>query len=137
MGYLANFMVYTLAMVGVIVIALLIFKSATSQGIGNKSKYLKILDTISLAPRKTLYIVSAGKEKFLIAGDVNNTSLISKLESGYEQEEISSKETFQQTMQNLAKPNYMDKSNIGINSSLLHKQNDKSVMRNLMDKMRV
>ena len=137
MGYLANFMVYTLAMVGVIVIALLIFKSATSQGIGNKSKYLKILDTISLAPRKTLYIVSAGKEKFLIAGDVNNTSLISKLESGYEQEEISSKETFQQTMQNLAKPNYMDKSNIGINSSLLHTQNDKSVMRNLMDKMRV
>ena len=79
MGYLANFMVYTLAMVGVIVIALLIFKSATSQGIGNKSKYLKILDTISLAPRKTLYIVSAGKEKFLIAGDVNNTTLISKL----------------------------------------------------------
>ena len=140
MGYLANFMVYTLAMVGVIVIALLIFKSATSQGIGNKSKYLKILDTISLAPRKTLYIVSAGKEKFLIAGDVNNTTLISKLDTSADSiphEEISPKETFQQTMQNLAKPNYMDKSNIGINSSLLHKQNDKSVMRNLMDKMRV
>lgn len=142
MGYLANFMVYTLAMVGVIVIALLIFKSATSQGIGTKSKYLKILDTISLAPRKTLYIVSAGKEKFLIAGDVNSTSLISKLDTGAQAEdiqppEISAKETFQQTMQNLAKPNYMDKSNIGINSSLLHKQNDKSVMRNLMDKMRV
>lgn len=140
MGYLANFMVYTLAMVGVIVIALLIFKSATSQGIGTKSKYLKILDTISLAPRKTLYIVSAGKEKFLIAGDVNNTTLISKLNTGAESiphEEISPKESFQQTMQNLAKPSYMDKSNIGIKSSLLHKQNDKSVMRNLMDKMRV
>ena len=142
MGYLANFMVYTLAMVGVIVIALLIFKSATSQGIGNKSKYLKILDTISLAPRKTLYIVSAGKEKFLIAGDVNNTTLISKLETSVPaesilHEEISPKETFQQTMQNLAKPSYMDRSNVGIKSSLLHKQNDKSVMRNLMDKMRV
>ena len=38
MGYLANFMVYTLAMVGVIVVALLIFKSATSGGItGGKS----------------------------------------------------------------------------------------------------
>ena len=82
MGYLANFMVYTLAMVGVIVVALLIFKSATSGGItGGKSKYLKIIDTLNLAPRKTLYIVSTGREKFLIAGDVDKTSLISKLET--------------------------------------------------------
>ena len=82
MGYLANFMVYTLAMVGVIVVALLIFKNATSGGItGGKSKYLKIIDTLNLAPRKTLYIVSTGREKFLIAGDVDKTSLISKLET--------------------------------------------------------
>ena len=69
MGYLANFIVYTLAMVGVIVVALLVFKNATSGGsITKKSKYLKVLDTMSIAPRKTLYVVSAGKERFLIAG---------------------------------------------------------------------
>ena len=137
MGYLTNFMVYTFAMVGVIVIALLVFKNATSQGTGTKSKYLKVIDSMSLAPRKTLYIVSTGKEKFLIAGDVDKTTLISKLETNEQTEEISSKETFQQTMQSLSKSNYMDKSNIGIKSSLLHEKNDKSVMRNLIDKMKV
>ena len=81
MGYLANFIVYTLAMVGVVVFALLIFKNATNTGVKAKSKFLKVHDTLSLGPRKTLYIVSAGNEKFLIAGDVDKTTLISKLNS--------------------------------------------------------
>lgn len=196
MGYLANFMVYTLAMVGVIVVALLIFKSATSGGItGGKSKYLKIIDTLNLAPRKTLYIVSTGREKFLIAGDVDKTSLISKLEtaedcgavyeirndrmgevssdlsltgkhltptlSSKEREfsdlanlaqvpsprgkvregafqEIQSPMTFQETMSKLPKPSFMDKSDIGIKSSMLNSKNvnRKSVMRNLVERMK-
>ena len=196
MGYLANFMVYTLAMVGVIVVALLIFKSATSGGItGGKSKYLKIIDTLNLAPRKTLYIVSTGREKFLIAGDVDKTSLISKLEtaedcgaayeirndrmgevssdlsltgkhltptlSSKEREfsdlanlaqvpsprgrvregafqEIQSPMTFQETMSKLPKPSFMDKSDIGIKSSMLNSKNagGKSVLRNLAERMR-
>ena len=196
MGYLANFMVYTLAMVGVIVVALLIFKSATSGGItGGKSKYLKIIDTLNLAPRKTLYIVSTGREKFLIAGDVDKTSLISKLEtaedcgaayeirndrmgevssdlsltgkhltptlSSKEREfsdlanlaqvpsprgrvregafqEIQSPMTFQETMSKLPKPSFMDKSDIGIKSSMLSSKNagGKSVLRNLAERMR-
>ena len=69
MGYLANFIVYTLAMVGVIVVALLIFKNATSVGGFQKSKYLKLVDTMSLGQRKMLYIVSTGAENFLVAGD--------------------------------------------------------------------
>ena len=81
MGYLTNFIVYTLAMVGVIVVALLVFKNATSLGNGNKAKNLKIIDSLSLGPRKTLYVISTGKEKFLIAGDTERTSLISKLEN--------------------------------------------------------
>ena len=196
MGYLANFMVYTLAMVGVIVVALLIFKNATSGGItGGKSKYLKIIDTLNLAPRKTLYIVSTGREKFLIAGDVDKTSLISKLEtaedcgaayeirndrmgevssdlsltgkhltptlSSKEREssdlvnlaqvpsprgkiregafqEIQSPMTFQETMSKLPKPSFMDKSDIGIKSSMLNSKNagGKSVLRNLAERMR-
>ena len=196
MGYLANFMVYTLAMVGVIVVALLIFKSATSGGItGGKSKYLKIIDTLNLAPRKTLYIVSTGREKFLIAGDVDKTSLISKLETAEDCSEayeirndrmgevssdlsltgkhltptLSSKErefsdlanlaqvpsprgrvregafqeiqspmTFQETMSKLPKPSFMDKSDIGIKSSMLNSKNagGKSVLRNLAERMR-
>ena len=77
MGYITNFIVYTLAMVGVIVVALLVFKNATSVGGGKHSKYLKIIDSISLGQRKSMFIISTGKEQFLVASDVNNTSLIS------------------------------------------------------------
>ena len=37
MGYLANFMVYTLAMIGVIAIALIVFKNANSFGGGREN----------------------------------------------------------------------------------------------------
>ena len=179
MGYLANFMVYTLAMVGVIVVALLIFKNATSGGItGGKSKYLKVIDTLNLAPRKTLYIVSTGREKFLIAGDVDKTNLISKLETAedcgvscetrndntYESfsdlanlaqtpsprertgvrvnsvgvNPNSAPMTFQETMSKLPKPSFMDKSDIGIKSSMLNSKNTggKSVLRNLAERIK-
>ena len=179
MGYLANFMVYTLAMVGVIVVALLIFKNATSGGItGGKSKYLKIIDTLNLAPRKTLYIVSTGREKFLIAGDVDKTSLISKLQTAEDCDVScethndnthesfsdlanlvqtpsprgrvreganpvgtnpnSTTMTFQETMSKLPKPSFMDKSDIGIKSSMLSSKNvgGKSVLRNLAERIK-
>ena len=42
MGYLSNFIVYTLAMVGVIVIALMVFKGATGGSVKGGSKYLKV-----------------------------------------------------------------------------------------------
>ena len=147
MGYLANFMVYTLAMVGVIVVALLVFKGATSSARGGKSsKCLKIVDTMSLGPRKTLYIVSAGNERFLIAGDVDKTSLISKLNSSdtnitvdedikkYKYEGNNS--DFGNTQANIAKHNYADVSQIGIKSSLITDNHQNSVMKNLASVLR-
>lgn len=166
MGYLGNFIVYTLAMVGVIVVALLVVKNSTSFGSGAKSKYLKVLDSMSLGPRKTLYIVSTGREKFLIAGDADRTNLISKLESSEDatsvviQENVSSvpsprgraregaslnsevqvkttptQTSFQQTMSHLSKTSYMDR-NVGINSSMLHKDNNSSVLRNMLQNLK-
>ena len=136
MGYIGNFIVYTLAMVGVIVVALLVFKNATSGGaIGKKSKYLQLIDTMSLGQRKMLYIVSTGKEKFLIAGDVDKTTLISRLDD-FEQNAVvkSAPEiSFKETMASLPKPNISNKHmDIGINSSLIHKG---SVMKNLAEKI--
>ena len=116
MGYLANFMVYTLAMVGVIVIALLVFKNATSAGGCKSSKYLKLIDTMSLGSRKTLYIVSTGTENFLIAGDMDKTSLISKLDKLEplmpQSQKKNIEESFKDTIDMLVKPCYMDKSGI-------------------------
>lgn len=136
MGYLSNFIVYTLAMVGVIMLSVLVFKTSTSTGIKAKSKYLKVHDTLSLGPRKTLYIVSAGDEKFLIAGDVDKTSLISKLESKRQEEPILNvSESFKDTMQELsAKTSYIDRSILGIQKVQNKPYN--SVMKNLAERMK-
>lgn len=136
MGYLSNFIVYTLAMVGVIMLSVLVFKTSTSTGIKAKSKYLKVHDTLSLGPRKTLYIVSAGDEKFLIAGDVDKTSLISKLESKRQEEPILNvSESFKDTMQELsAKTSYIDRSILGIQKVQNKPYN--SVMKNLAERIR-
>lgn len=144
MGYLTNFIVYTLAMVGVIVLALLIFKNATAVGVTKKSKHLRILDSMSLAPRKTLYIIETGGEKFLIAGDADNTTLISKLNSTSSLKEPDSNEktfenNFKDTFSTLQKTSGINKTNIGIKSSMLNHNNESaytSVIKNLAVKMK-
>lgn len=80
MGYLAHFVVYILAMLSVIGIALFVYKKFSISNIGGKrSGSLAIEEVLSLSPRKTLYVVNANGEKFLIAGDLERTTLISKL----------------------------------------------------------
>ena len=80
-GYIANFTVYTLAMLGLIFFALFMYKKFfCGTAFGNKSGFLGVEESISLAPRKQLYVVRAGKERFLVASDVNNTNLIAKLD---------------------------------------------------------
>ena len=136
MGYLTNFIVYTLAMVGVIVLALMVFKGATNGTVKGGSKFLKIQDSLSIGPRKTLYIISAGEEKFLIAGDVDKTTLISKLQSN-ENTEIKTHqvENFRETIEKLpTKNSYIDRSIVGN-----YKQDSKpysSVMKNLAERIR-
>lgn len=136
MGYLTNFIVYTLAMVGVIMLAVMVFKISSPNGSKSSSKFLKVHDTLTLGPRKTLYIVSAGEEKFLIAGDVDKTSLISKLGvSENVKINIPTQESFQEAMQNIpVKSAYMDKSSLGI-----YKTQNKpyaSVMKNLAERIK-
>ena len=137
MGYLTNFIVYTMAMVGIIGLALVVFKSATNISPKNGTKNLKVLDTLSLGPRKTLYIVSTGNEKFLIAGDVDRTTLISKLDSSIEIDSLTQdlpemeQKSFQATMKSLPKrSSYMDRTSLGIRSTQTNPYN--SVMKNLL-----
>ncbi len=77
-GYLVNFIVYTTAMVGIIFLAVFVYKKFSYCGV-SKSKFLDLEDCINIAPRKSLYVVRAGNERFLIASDADRTSLISKL----------------------------------------------------------
>lgn len=81
-SYVMNFAVYTLAMTGLIFFALYIYKKVMAGGFCTKtSKDLSIEETLNINPRKTLMIVKAGDERFLIASDVDKTSLIAKLEN--------------------------------------------------------
>lgn len=143
MGYLTNFIVYTLAMVGIIFVALMVFKNATNINIKGNSKNLKIIDSLSIGPRKTLYIISAGDEKFLIAGDVEKTSLISKLNANCCEEKLSaiatsennnfSTKSFQDTTYEISRQkNYIDKSYIGLKT----KNKNNSVIKNLAEVLR-
>ena len=82
-GYLVNFAVYTMAMIGLIFFALMVYKKCSEYGrlTITKTRLIDIEETISLAPRKTLHIVRVNNERFLIAGDVDKTTLLAKLNS--------------------------------------------------------
>lgn len=81
-SYIANFAVYTMAMTGLIFFAVYIYKKVMSGGFrSNDSKFLAIEETMSINPRKSLLVVRAGNEKFLVASDMDRTSLIAKLDN--------------------------------------------------------
>ena len=78
-SYIINFGVYTMAMIGFITLCAVIYKKSNNLNTLNNKNSLKIDDKIALNARKSLYVVNAGGERFLIAGDIDNTSLIAKL----------------------------------------------------------
>lgn len=81
-SYIANFTVYTMAMLGLIFFAIFVYKKFMEGGLSNKnSKYLSIEETMPINPRKSLLIVRAGNERFLVASDIDRTTLLSKLDS--------------------------------------------------------
>ena len=91
-GYLVNFAVYTMAMIGLIFFALMLYKKFALGGdFGKKSDFLSIEESLSVSPRKNLYVVRAGRERFLIAGDVDKTTLISKLDMPQEEDFMTSR----------------------------------------------
>lgn len=87
-GYLVNFSIYTLAMVGIIFAALFIFKYVSSgRAFSKKSNFLNIEESLAISARKNIYIIKAGSERFLVAGDIDRTSLIAKLDNNIQPEQ--------------------------------------------------
>lgn len=92
-SYIANFTVYTMAMLGLIFFAIFVYKKFMEGGLSNKnSKYLSIEETMPINPRKSLLIVRAGNERFLVASDMDRTTLLSKLD--YETTQRSTQKDF-------------------------------------------
>lgn len=81
-SYIINFATYTLAMVGFIVLILFVYKKAMYTPINAKNReYLNVENVLKLSPTKTVYIIKAGTERFLVAGDSTNTTMLAKLDA--------------------------------------------------------
>lgn len=78
--YLITFAVYTLAMIGVIFIAFIVWKNSLNFGPKNKKSSIIIEESLSLSPRKTLYVIRIKNERFLIASDIDKTTFLARLE---------------------------------------------------------
>ena len=80
-SYIVNFATYTLAMVGFIVLILFVYKKAMYTPINAKNReYLNVENVLKLSPTKTVYIIKAGTERFLVAGDNTTTTMLAKLD---------------------------------------------------------
>ncbi|MCR5260950.1 MAG: flagellar biosynthetic protein FliO [Candidatus Gastranaerophilales bacterium] len=78
--YFIQFLAYTMAMVGFLSVCLLVYKKfyvQTKAGKGNDCLYIE--NALRLNPKKQIYIVRAGKERFLVASDAENTTMLAKL----------------------------------------------------------
>lgn len=140
-GYLVNFAIYVMAMLGLIFFALLVYQKASKTGtLGlRKSNFLGVEDTLSIGARKNLYVVRAGNERFLIAGDMDKTSLIAKLEDGYNtisNENIQPKRTIQQTQFRKPVPT-KSVDDLPVIVDFQHRKNgsDKKIIQSMMKKI--
>lgn len=80
-NFIINLITYIFAMIGFIIVALYVYKQAMAMPKGSETKkFLNVESFLKLSATKNLYVIKAGNERFLIAGDTTNTTLISKLD---------------------------------------------------------
>lgn len=119
-SYIANFTVYTMAMVGLIFFAVFVYKKFMDGGLSCKnSKLLNIEETMNINPRKSLLIVRAGNERFLVASDVDRTTLLSKLDNNSQNSPVKNFERFE---------NIIKEEEIPANLNELYPQDQKRVI---------
>lgn len=102
--YLINFLIYSMAMVGLLFLCLMIYKKTMIDNRFTKNDNdLKIENALNLSQRKTLYVIKAGNEKFLIAADVDRTSFLAKLNQNIQEKTPQNILPFPQTAQTIKK----------------------------------
>lgn len=136
--YILNFLVYLMAMVGVIYISLMVFKRAIIQNNSNSNNNLKIESSLNLGPRKTLHVINIDGERFLIASDIQNTTFLSKLNEN--KPETTIKKVMESKIQDrmfIDELNDLKKTEIKNNISAIDDgvQKEKSVFRELIQRL--
>ena len=80
-GELTGFLIYMLSMLGVIFIAIIVAKKTFFFNFDKqKNRFLKIESSINLEPRKNLYVVKAGYERFLISTGLEGCQFMAKID---------------------------------------------------------
>lgn len=91
MTYVTAFIFYTLAMVGILLVGFVVYKKTMLNPKGENKGMIKVLDSLMIAPKKTLLVVKIKNEKFLIASGAEHTTFLAKLSDN----EISKKQSAQ------------------------------------------
>ena len=136
--YILNFLVYLMAMVGVIYISLMVFKRAIIQNNSNSNNNLKIESSLNSGPRKTLHVINIDGERFLIASDIQNTTFLSKLNENKPETTIKKvMESKTQDRMFIDELNDLKKTEIKNNISAIDDgvQKEKSVFRELIQRL--
>ncbi len=77
--YIAAFIFYTMAMIGVLLLGFVIYKKVLMPQNKDNKGMIKVLDKVSISAKKSLMVVKVRNEKFLIALDCEHTTFLSKL----------------------------------------------------------
>lgn len=77
--YITSFSLYTLAMAGIFFIAFIVYKKTMEFKNPRFNNGIKIEDMLRISQRKTLYIINVEGNRFLIASDFENTTLLANL----------------------------------------------------------
>ena len=81
MTYVTAFIFYTLAMIGIMLVAFVVYKKTfQSNGLDNKG-LIKVIDSLHIGNKKHLLLVKIRNENFLIASGVEHTTFLAKLEN--------------------------------------------------------
>lgn len=99
MTYVTAFIFYTLAMIGILLIAFVVYKKSFMVNKGENRGTIKILDSLPIGNKKMLLVVQIKDERFLIASGLEHTTFLSKLENSKD-----TKTTFKEQM-NLSEDN--------------------------------
>ena len=78
--YIAAFIFYTLAMIGILLIGFIVYKKIGINSLNSNNKGLiKVLDTYPIGAKKSLMVIKIKDESFLIASGVEHTTFLAKL----------------------------------------------------------
>jgi len=79
--YITAFIFYTLAMIGILMVAFVIYKKTTITSTKSEGRgMIRILDNVPISAKKSLLIVKVKGEKFLIASGLEHTTFLAKLD---------------------------------------------------------